>query len=354
MDIIRLLFLADTHLGFDFPFRPRVERRRRGPDFFRNFRKALEPAYRREVDAVIHGGDLFYRSKIPAKLVDMAFEPLKEIADLGIKVYLVPGNHERSRIPFGLLALHENIHIFRRPQTYLLEKGGLTLALSGFPCCRHNVRVRFPELLEQTGWRETLRPNPIHLLLIHQAFEGARVGPVNYTFRNGHDVIRTADIPEKFAAVLAGHIHRYQVLKTGLTGLPLKTPVFIPGSIERTSFAEKDEEKGCLILDLDRSLSCGSSLSRWYFQKLPARPMKKIEIDVTGLSPPNLRFYLGGELQRLDPESVVKIVISGRPENGALEILRTSSLRNICPREMNIELSFPKSLLTPVNKGALD
>ena len=93
MDMIRILFLADTHLGFDFPFRPRVERRRRGPDFFKNFRKALEPAYSGEVDAVIHGGDLFFRSKVPAKLVDMAFEPLKEVADLGVKVYLVPGNH---------------------------------------------------------------------------------------------------------------------------------------------------------------------------------------------------------------------------------------------------------------------
>ena len=67
MGMIRILFLADTHLGFDYPFRPRVQRRRRGPDFFRNFDLALQPAHRGEVDLVVHGGDIFYRSKIPAR-----------------------------------------------------------------------------------------------------------------------------------------------------------------------------------------------------------------------------------------------------------------------------------------------
>ncbi|MGZ6144044.1 MAG: metallophosphoesterase, partial [Myxococcales bacterium] len=68
-DPVRLLLLADTHLGFDEPTHARVERRRRGSDFLANFERALEPARRGEVDAVIHGGDLFYRSRVPAALV---------------------------------------------------------------------------------------------------------------------------------------------------------------------------------------------------------------------------------------------------------------------------------------------
>jgi hypothetical protein len=44
MGIIPILLLADTHLGFDLPFRPRIKRRRRGPDFFANFERALMPA----------------------------------------------------------------------------------------------------------------------------------------------------------------------------------------------------------------------------------------------------------------------------------------------------------------------
>jgi hypothetical protein len=33
MGLIRVLLMADTHLGFDLPLRPRIKRRRRGPDF---------------------------------------------------------------------------------------------------------------------------------------------------------------------------------------------------------------------------------------------------------------------------------------------------------------------------------
>ena len=118
MGIIRILFMADTHLGFDLPFRPRIKWRRRGPDFFANFERALLPALNGEVDAVVHGGDVLYRSKVPARLVEMAFEPLKRVAAAGVPVYLVPGNHERSTVPHGHLAAHPNIYLFDRPRTY--------------------------------------------------------------------------------------------------------------------------------------------------------------------------------------------------------------------------------------------
>ena len=124
MDLIRILFLADTHLGFDLPARPRVERRRRGPDFFANTERALAPALRGEVDFVVHGGDLLYRSRVPPQLVDAAFAPLKRVADAGVPVLLVPGNHERSHIPHALLSLHPRIHIFDRPRTFVLQARG--------------------------------------------------------------------------------------------------------------------------------------------------------------------------------------------------------------------------------------
>ena len=54
MGIIRILLIADTHLGFDLPFRPRIQRRRRGLEFFANFKRALRPALNDEVDAVVH------------------------------------------------------------------------------------------------------------------------------------------------------------------------------------------------------------------------------------------------------------------------------------------------------------
>ena len=62
---LRLLLLADTHLGL--------------PGFFSRFERALEPAFRGEVDLVVHGGDVFFRSQVKPTLVLRAFEPLKRL-----------------------------------------------------------------------------------------------------------------------------------------------------------------------------------------------------------------------------------------------------------------------------------
>jgi exonuclease SbcD len=341
MGLIKFLFLADTHLGFDFPFRPRVQRRRRGEDFFANYSRALEPARKQEVDAVIHGGDLLFRSRVSARLVDMAFAPLKEIADEGIAVYIVPGNHERSKIPFKLLSFHPRIHIFDHPRTLIFEKHGSKIALSGFPCCRDNVRGQFPDLLRQTRWREYQTACEGHILLVHQCFEGAKVGPVNYIFKYNEDVIRHQDVPEEFTAVLAGHIHRYQVLTQDLKGKGLSTPVYYPGSTERTSFAEKYEKKGYFLFTLTAGKnSHGLSVQSEEFVELPARPMVKVDISPQGMDKKKLQAYIHKALTSLNPQSVVKLDIQGSISKGCLQVLRASSLRALAPKEMNISVRF--------------
>ena len=80
---VRVLFLSDTHLGLDLPSRPRIERRRRGDDLFETFERALAPAVSGEASIVVHGGDLFYRSRIPAWLAERVFSRLADLADRG-------------------------------------------------------------------------------------------------------------------------------------------------------------------------------------------------------------------------------------------------------------------------------
>jgi exonuclease SbcD len=336
MGLIKILFLADTHLGFDFPFKPRVHRRRRGDDFFANYQRALEPARKQEVGAVVHGGDLLFRSRVPARLVDMAFAPLKEIADSGIKVYLVPGNHERSKIPYMILGLHPNIHIFDYPRTFVFEKNGIRIALSGFPYCRDNVRARFPTLLRETGWQKYRTHCHHHLLCVHHCFERATVGPVGYMFKYNEDVIRHRDVPREIAAVLAGHIHRYQILTKDLQGQPLSTPVFYPGSIERTSFAEMDEKKGYFLLELDETDQTKPVLLKQKFVELPARPMVKINIAPKGMNEAKLTAYLKKSFHSLCPQSVVKLNIEGMIPERCLPVFSASYLRSLAPKEMNI------------------
>ncbi|MCM2256694.1 MAG: metallophosphoesterase, partial [Vicinamibacteria bacterium] len=244
-EALRVLFVADTHLGFDLPQRPRTERVRRGPDFFACFSQALAPALRGEADVVVHGGDLLYRSRVPASLVSRALAPLLAVAEAGVPVLLVAGNHERSAIPYPLLASHPNLHLVGRPTTVRLERRGLRVAFAGFAYAR-GVRRAFPALLEATGYRDV--EADARVLCFHQCVEGATCGPPpGYTFRDADDVVRAADLPADVAVVLSGHIHRHQVLRRDLRERPLPAPVVYAGSVERTSFAERDEPKGYVL-----------------------------------------------------------------------------------------------------------
>jgi len=239
-EALRILLLADTHIGFDMPHRPRIGIRRRGPDFVANFELALHHAKSGNVDLVVHAGDLFHRRRASPVVVERALMPLAKVAQIGVPVLLVPGNHEGSRIPLHLSTATPNLHIFHRPGTIVLNLMGIRVGLAGFPFTRH-VAGKFDRLLAECGY-ETVNADCL-LLCLHQSVEGATVGVQNCTFRPGPDVISGRNIPAAFDAVLAGHIHRGQQITHDLAGRKLPAPVIYPGSTERTSFAEREEEK---------------------------------------------------------------------------------------------------------------
>ncbi len=332
---LRVLLLADTHLGLDHALRPRVQRPRRGPDFFANTETALAPAHRGEVDLVVHGGDLLYRSKVPAALVQLAFEPLLRVADRGVPVVVVPGNHERSAIPYPLLVAHRHLHLLDRPQTLSLSVRGLAVEVVGFPCVRNGIRDRFPRLLSQAVTQTT--PD-VRLLCLHQTVEGAQVGPVGFTFRGDADTLRGRDLPSGFAAVLAGHIHRHQVLTRDLRGRPLAAPVLYPGAIERTSGAERDEEKGALTLTVTPDRARGGRLRQWDFHPLPARPWRDVELHLEGLAPAErdskLRRILGG----LPDNALVRLRLPAPVPAAHRPGLRMGALRSLAGPNQIVEI----------------
>lgn len=333
-DVIRVLLLADTHLGFDLPVNPRINRRRRGHDFLANFAIALQRAVDGEVDLVVHGGDVFNRSRPPSSVVWQAFEPLKRVADRGVPVYVVPGNHERGRLPHMRFAQHPHIHVFDEPRTFVTEVRGIRMALAGFPSERDDVRNRFSDLVAATGHAHVRAD--AHLLCLHQCVEGATVGPADYTFTTAPDVIRAADLPPGFAAVLSGHIHRHQVLTTDLRGRPLRAPVLYPGSIERTSIAEADDEKGFMVVELE----CGASGVRieWTFHQLPARPLVRHDLELDGLGAMQVESAIRLLVANSPADAVISVRVTGAITQPVSRVLSAGFLRSLTPPTMNLDL----------------
>lgn len=335
MTPIRILLLADSHLGFDLPVKPRVERRRRGHDFLANYAAALKPALDGEVDVVVHGGDVFDRSRVVPSLAYQAFEPLRRVADTGVPVFVVPGNHERSILPHLRFASHPGVHVFDRPRTFVIDVRGQTIAFAGFPFERE-VRARFSDVLAQAEWNEARAD--IRLLCIHQCVEGATVGPSDFTFTTGTDVVRHADIPPAFAAVFSGHIHRHQVLTADLGRRPLESPVLYPGSIERTAFAEIGEPKGFLIVHVDAA----APRVRWEFRELPARPMVRREIVPATMSEVLLAETVQEIVSTAPPDAVLSIRLAGPLTDAQWGVVSSARLREIAPRTMNVEITLPR------------
>ncbi|MCK5832087.1 hypothetical protein KAH81_00285 [bacterium] len=110
--------------------------------------------------------------------------------------------------------------------------------------------------------------------------------------------------------------------------------VLYSGSIERTSFAEIDEEKGFYEITIhpDSKLTLD-------FVRLPSRPMVIINLD-GGKSPEKISFFLRKEIDAIDENSVVQIQVTGSPSEKVLKLLSTGYIRSIAPKSMNVRFSF--------------
>lgn len=315
---IRIVHLSDTHLGFDLPVRPRTERPRRGEDFFANTKRALDYARAVCADVVIHTGDVFFRSRVPPAIVDRAYALFVSAVEHGPPLVIVPGNHERSRLPASLLLAHPRIHVLDRPRAVRFRAGngfqGAICEVVGFPY-HPEAGLRLGAFLDEAG----MRGADVRVLALHQALEGARVGPAEFTFsRRDADVIRRDSVPPSVDLVLAGHVHRRQVLGLGPTR---DIPGVHVGSIERTSYAEAPETKGFYDIRIrpDRPPEERVALR---FKPLPARPL--IEVD--------LREELSAEAARARALKAVRAapargVVRIRVAEGLLGAVTTTELR---------------------------
>jgi DNA repair exonuclease SbcCD nuclease subunit len=264
----------------------------------------------------------------------MAFEPLLKIASDGIPVILVAGNHERSFIQQSVLEMHKNIYIFNILKSLYLQINTIKVQVTGFPCIRKNVRVEFPPLLKKIDYKYE-NSKHIHLLCMHQAIEGAQVGVQNYTFRSNHDTIRAVDIPSGFSAILSGHIHRAQILTHGLDNSLLNSKVYYAGSIERTSFAERNEQKGYFILTVNASIN-GGEIIEHKFVPLPIRPMIDCEIKVRNNSKIEIISEILKQSKQWHKDSIVKIKLNNNTQfNKYAPTIK--EIRQVLPETMNIE-----------------
>ncbi len=324
---------ADTHLGFDYPIRPRIERRRRGKDFIRNFQRIMDFAVEKEADFIVHGGDFFFRSKLPEKIITIGYEMLLDFSRYNIPFLLVPGNHERSQLPPSLFVNTKNILIFDKPRTFQFDKNTQNIAFHGFPYAGGRSGELFRQIIKQFTVQRT--QDVINLLCMHQIVQGARLA--HYTFRHGLNVIPIREVPVEFDCVVSGHIHRAQILYRKDDNK--KIPIIYPGSVERTSFQEENEEKGFYLFSCKKAEWTFSW--RAEFIPLETRPMITIDLDKREPIAQDVVEYLHDRFLSIDQNALVRL----RTHNPILRRqLSAYKLREISSPTMNIHVS-PRVIL---------
>ncbi|HET7323607.1 MAG TPA: metallophosphoesterase, partial [Halococcus sp.] len=89
--MVQIAHISDTHLG-NRQYGSDVRRQ----DFTDAFAAAVERAIERDVDAIIHTGDLFHRRTPPLPQVNQCIGVLRRADDAGIPFLGIVGNHDRK------------------------------------------------------------------------------------------------------------------------------------------------------------------------------------------------------------------------------------------------------------------
>lgn len=301
---MKFVHTADTHLGFEITRTPQGHpegRERRGQGIVDNFLSIVDHAKEIHADLFIHSGDLFNKYYLPRDMLDRLVSPLFELDRCGVRVLIIPGNHERSVFPFDLFHGASGTIVFDEPKSITFRIDGLIVGMVGFPFIRNDSRRTFFKALEMTEYEK--QRTDLNILITHQAFDSAVVGPGDFMFQTGRsDTVARHRLPLDFEYVAAGHIHRYQVLPH-----PLKPALKLvyPGSIQRMSFAERYEEKGFV----EGELRSDRIVTR--FLPLPVFQMELVEIDAAGMTEDEFDDVLLGYMWRFNEDMIIRFKMVG-------------------------------------------
>lgn len=349
--MIKILHLSDIHLGSGFShgrLNPETGLNTRLEDFVATLSCCIDRAIAEPVDLVLFGGDAF-PDATPLPIVQEAFAAqFRRLVDAQIPTVLLVGNHDQHSQGAGgaSLCIYRTLGVpgfvvGDRLQTHRIQTRNGAIQIITLPWLTRSALLTRPDT-------EGLSLTDVNQLLIDRlrvALEGEirRLDPELPTVLLGHLMTDTAQFgAERFLAVgkgftvpmamltrpcfdyvALGHVHRHQVLSEQ----PL---VVYPGSIERVDFSEEHEEKGFVLVEIEKG---HTDLT---FCSLPVRPFRTIRVDVSEADDPQAKLIAAIRAEAIE-EAVVRLIyqirsdqldqIEGNALHQALETAHTYTLQ---------------------------
>ena len=328
--MIKILHLSDIHMGSGFSHgrvNPVTGLNTRLEDFVNTLSKCIDRAIAEPVDLVLFGGDAF-PDATPPPLVQEAFaSQFRRLADEQIPTVLLVGNHDQHSQGQGgaSLCIYRTLGVpgfivgdsldVHRIETrngpvqvvtlpWITRSGLMTksdtegMSLSDL----NQTLIQRLEAALESKIRQ-LDPEVPAILLAHLMADKAEYGAERFlAVGKGFTIPMSLLVRGCYDYVALGHVHRHQNLNPSND-----PPVIYPGSIERVDFSEQKEEKGYVIVELERGRA------EWEFCPLPVRAFRTVEVNLSEAADPQAAL-LKAIAKREIKDAVVRLIYKIRKE----------------------------------------
>lgn len=362
--MIKILHLSDIHMGSGFShgrINPVTGLNTRLEDFVQTLSLCIDRALNDAVDLVLFGGDAFPDATPPPYVQEAFACQFRRLVDAQIPTVLLVGNHDQHSQGLGGASLNiyrtlgvpgfvvgdklmthhistpsGKVQVITLPwltRSTLMtrqETEGLSLA---------EVNQLLTERLQvvMEGEIRRLDPDVPTVLLAHLMADNATLGAERYlAVGKGFTLPLSLLTRPCFDYVALGHVHRHQNLNKSNN-----PPVIYPGSIERVDFSEEKEDKGYVMVELER----GSA--NWEFCPLPVRTFRTLEIDVSKAEDPQGALIKAINKHDLQ-DTVVRLIYKIRSEqidlidNAALHSALSAAHNYTIQAELVSQLARPR------------
>lgn len=264
---MRILHTADLHLGDKLGGVDRTD------DQLCSLDRIMDYCDKRRADVLVIAGDVFndYHGDSLSRMVGELARRLGPRLRAGLRTVIIPGNHDREHV-FRLLETVQTlsgeeasrrIHFVGRPKIIRLSDPSgsfqVQFALAPYPTVERYLRSE--ELPVGAGLAERNRAlgtayarniaaaraqvDPrLPAVLVAHVFVRSAVTSGLFRMTEAEDIpIEPQDVPD-WAYAAFGHIHRAQAIGG-------RNYVRYAGSPERLDAGERDDEKSCVLIELD-------------------------------------------------------------------------------------------------------
>ncbi|MCR8643916.1 DNA repair exonuclease [Paenibacillus sp. N1-5-1-14] len=331
MQSFRFIHSADLHL--DSPFRgmtrvPEAIRDRLRESTFHAFQELVHLAIREKVDFVLISGDVYDAADRSLKAQIRMQKGVQALADQGIEVFIIHGNHDPLDGRAAKLTWPEGVRIFPTD-----EVGVFPVRKPDRGVIAYVHGISYPTAAVTTNLSVKYKPfssneRVYQIAMLHTNVDGASDHD-NYAPCTKRELIDSG-----FDYWALGHIHTRQELH--VEGQP---PIVYPGNIQGRSIRETGV-KGCYIVDVNESTQ--TSLT---FYPLDRIRWEGVKLSIAGMdSEQELKDALEEKLEELrvsqdGRSTIVRVYLEGRGVlhdqlrkgqalGELLEELRAEELRN--------------------------